>query len=57
MGGPAIGLDWAQVRPLADGLGVAWDRQTIQLMRAAEDEAAKVWTADWKRKNPIKARR
>ncbi len=52
MGGPPIGLDWSQVRPLSDGLGVAWDRTTIVMMQAMEQEAAKVWTADWNRKNP-----
>lgn len=52
MGGPPIGLDWAQVRPLAEGLGVAWDADTIRWMQAMETEAAGIWTAEWKRKNP-----
>ncbi|WP_179166348.1 DUF1799 domain-containing protein [Azospirillum agricola] len=54
MGGPPISLDWAQVSPLADGLGVPWDRDTIDLMQAMETEAARIWTAEWKRKNPPK---
>ncbi len=57
MGGPPIGLDWAQVRPLAEGLGVAWDADTIDLMQAMETEAATIWTAKWKRDNPPTASR
>lgn len=54
MGGPPIGLDWSQVRPLADGLGVVWNRETIDWLQAMEREAATLWTAEWKRKNPTK---
>jgi hypothetical protein len=54
MGGPPIGLDWSQVRPLAEGLGVAWNRETIDRLQAMEHEAATIWTAEWKRKNPTK---
>ena len=54
LGGPPIGLDWTQVRALADGYGVPWERETLILMQAAEVEAARIWTAEWKRKNPPK---
>lgn len=55
MGGPPVGLDWTQVRALADGYGVAWERRTLDLLRAAEGEAAGIWLADWKRRNPPKS--
>lgn len=54
MGGPPIGLDWTQVRALADGFGVAWDRTTISLLQAAEADLANHWLAEEKRKNPPK---
>lgn len=54
MGGPPIGLDWTQLRALADGYGVAWNRDAMVMLQAAETEAATLWLADWKRKNPPK---
>ncbi|ALG75049.1 hypothetical protein VY88_26290 [Azospirillum thiophilum] len=57
LGGPPIGLDWGQVRALADGYGVPWDRETLTLLQAAEVEAAGIWTAEWRRKNPPKGAR
>ncbi|SMH62529.1 DUF1799 domain-containing protein [Azospirillum agricola] len=56
LGGPPIGLDWAQLRVLADGYGVPWDRTTLVLIQAAEAEAGGIWLAEWKRKNPPKTK-
>lgn len=54
LGGPPQGLDWAQVRSLADALEVPWTGETLDLMQAMEAAAAEVWTEEWKRKNPPK---
>lgn len=54
LGGPPLGLDWTQLESLARGLSVAWTRETIVMVRAMEDEAARIWTDEWKRKNPPK---
>jgi hypothetical protein len=52
MGGAALGLDWCQVRALADGLGVAWDTRTIDLLTACETAACDVWDDKWRRDHP-----
>lgn len=54
LGGPPIGLDWMQARPLAEGLGLAWDHNTLTLLQAAEDEVAGIWTQKWERDHPAK---
>lgn len=51
-GGPPIGLDWTQARAMAEGLGVAWDRDTLTLLQAAEGVAADLWAARWERDHP-----
>lgn len=54
LGGPPVGLDWTQARALADGFGVPWDRDTLTLLQAAEEEAAGIWTKKWERDHPAK---
>jgi hypothetical protein len=47
--GPPLGYDWPQVRALADGAGVNWDRENLILLKAAEAEQTAHLQDQWMR--------
>lgn len=45
MGGVPLGLDWLQVKALADGHSLTWDRSTMADLQIAEATAREIWAA------------